>query len=771
MEKLTTKLREQVTKMSTERLRLKLCKAGSDDEAVEQMSRDDLMQAYAAVLLSPPSEPAAAAATAVTGGMSSAEFELRQRELEMRQQEWEWRRAETEKERIDRAARDEKEQEWRLRDYDLRAAELDRQRQRDIAERDRRDTLTSQTKYFGDALKHALPRMCNDAGELPGYFKAVENLFQVYQVPAAVQSKLLIPLLTEKAKSLIARLSVAKLDNYKEVRDFLLREFRLSPEQYRDKFLTVNKNFDETYTLFGSKLKNLFQYYMDSRKVTTMNELMELMIADRIKRSLPEHCLKHVLTTEAGNWLSVDKLTNVIDIYMASHFDDRPKTSGNYVGPRNQSLSTAGPSQGRVTDNVYRPNPTGNLRSNNRPVECWKCHEFGHRSNECVTSQKSKSGSNVTRNGNNGNNQTQGRRDQGQAGVHAACVASEYVCPGYKPIIEIPTIRIPNNVSNSACSDNETIRINECSVCLKADSGWLQPNATFNEPCVQVQACDDWSRDLAVLFDEAELGSGRPLAVVVENESLIRSPVVATDLLSMDKPLHANSLHLSKLEYMPVNVNGVDESLHALKDSGAEIGIIQPRLIQHLNLPFVGQITIRGIVGKPVDADLVMLEVKPCPDPGYRNIVPYIPMIFAVCEISTGHDMILSAAFVQQLNELKAYDVVEPNVSKPAVVEVDAMVLRSRSLAEPAKSTISNKDALVDDKVNNVDPLIDGNLQASKLHNEQFADESLQTCWSLAEQDKGNFLVKDKLLYHRDQILGQTVQQLCLPISHRLLKC
>ena len=55
----------------------------------------------------------------------------------------------------------------------------------------------------------------------------------------------------------------------------------------------------------------------------------------------------------------------------------------------------------------------------------------------------------------------------------------------------------------------------------------------------------------------------------------------------MDRPLHTNSLHLSKLVYMSVNVNGVDEYLHALKDSGAEIGIIQPKLIQHLNLPFV----------------------------------------------------------------------------------------------------------------------------------------------------------------------------------------
>ena len=64
--KVSTKLRDQVTKMSTERLRLKLCKAGSDDEAVEQMSRDDLMHAYAAVLLSPPTEPTAATVTALT---------------------------------------------------------------------------------------------------------------------------------------------------------------------------------------------------------------------------------------------------------------------------------------------------------------------------------------------------------------------------------------------------------------------------------------------------------------------------------------------------------------------------------------------------------------------------------------------------------------------------------------------------------------------------------------------------------------------------------
>ena len=53
-----------------------------------------------------------------------------------------------------------------------------------------------------------------DPSDYPAYFKAVENLFELYEVPRNLRSKLLIPLLNEKSKNLLAKLSREKLDDY-----------------------------------------------------------------------------------------------------------------------------------------------------------------------------------------------------------------------------------------------------------------------------------------------------------------------------------------------------------------------------------------------------------------------------------------------------------------------------------------------------------------------------------------------------------------------------
>ena len=60
-------------------------------------------------------------------------------------------------------------------------------------------------------------------------------------------------MLNERSKSLLARLPKEQLDDYREVRDYLLREFKLTPEQYR--FWTATKTTNETYTLFGTRVK------------------------------------------------------------------------------------------------------------------------------------------------------------------------------------------------------------------------------------------------------------------------------------------------------------------------------------------------------------------------------------------------------------------------------------------------------------------------------------------------------------------------------------
>ena len=74
--------------------------------------------------------------------------------------------------------------------------------------------MAGQTCFYGETLKHSLPEMGPDPIEFPSYFASVESLFSLYEVPPKLQSKLLIPMLNERSKSLLAKLPKERLDKY-----------------------------------------------------------------------------------------------------------------------------------------------------------------------------------------------------------------------------------------------------------------------------------------------------------------------------------------------------------------------------------------------------------------------------------------------------------------------------------------------------------------------------------------------------------------------------
>ena len=51
---------------------------------------------------------------------------------------------------------------------------------------------------------------------------------------------------------------------------------------------------------------------------------------------------------------------------------------------------------------------------------------------------------------------------------------------------------------------------------------------------------------------------------------------------------------------------------------------------------------------------------------------------------------------------------------------------------------------------------------------EQREDDSLSNCWLLAKQRKCGSFTREGMLYHKDKIFGQIVEQLCLPMSRRV---
>jgi len=54
---------------------------------------------------------------------------------------------------------------------------------------------------------------------------------------------------------------------------------------------------------------------------------------------------------------------------------------------------------------------------------------------------------------------------------------------------------------------------------------------------------------------------------------------------------------------------------------------------------------------------------------------------------------------------------------------------------------------------------------------EQQSDKTLNGVMAIAKQNKGNLYFKNGLLYHKDQVLGQNVEQQCLPHGRRLEVC
>jgi len=61
----------------------------------------------------------------------------------------------------------------------------------------------------------------------------------------------------------------------------------------------------------------------------------------------------------------------------------------------------------------------------------------------------------------------------------------------------------------------------------------------------------------------------------------------------------------------------------------------------------------------------------------------------------------------------------------------------------------------------------DSAASRDELINEQRADPTLKGCFKLTERNRGGFVIKDELLYHRATIFGQTFLQSVVPKSRR----
>ena len=153
-------------------------------------------------------------------------------------------------------------------------------------------------------------------------------MFTLYDIPAELRTKLLLPRLTEKARTVVSKLTVEQLNDYSVLRKTLLTEFKLTPRELRARFNNATRKQDESYALFAARLESLLLHYLRSREADNDPKLMfSLLVADRLKETLPAGALQYVLSLEGDECFSPGKIAATADIY-ASNYDDTGKYRG-----------------------------------------------------------------------------------------------------------------------------------------------------------------------------------------------------------------------------------------------------------------------------------------------------------------------------------------------------------------------------------------------------------------------------------------------------------
>jgi len=88
-------------------------------------------------------------------------------------------------------------------------------------------------------------------------------------------------------------------------------------------------------------------------------------------------------------------------------------------------------------------------------------------------------------------------------------------------------------------------------------------------------------------------------------------------------------------------------TLPALVDSGAQVSLIKADIIKDFDVSSLGSVRLRGIVGSPIDANLVKLNLRMRKSDGFLSVV------MAVAE-NINDDLVLTTEIVNRLSRLSA---------------------------------------------------------------------------------------------------------------------
>lgn len=129
--------------------------------------------------------------------------------------------------------------------------------------------------------------------------------------------------LTGRAQRAFTALSVEDSRNYETIKAAVLRAFELIPEAYRQRFRSMRKRSDQTNVEFARELRLQYQKWCVASNVKTFDNMMDLIVLEQFKNTLPERVATYVAEKEAKNEAEAAVLVDQYELTHKAHTGER----------------------------------------------------------------------------------------------------------------------------------------------------------------------------------------------------------------------------------------------------------------------------------------------------------------------------------------------------------------------------------------------------------------------------------------------------------------
>ncbi|UYV66538.1 hypothetical protein LAZ67_4002004, partial [Cordylochernes scorpioides] len=216
----------------------------------------------------------------------------------------------------------------------------------------------------------------------------------------------LLGLLPYEMIQLIARETEEQSGDYRFVKRLLLKRYKLSPEQFRQKFEKHERSQKGSWRDFAFELRGYFNEWIEGMNVENFDALKDLSVTNQLKKKVPNVLRNHLI----DDWTKLnnpDELADKLDEYENVRTEMGPPhwNAKHLIPPSFQQKSARFPNQSEVKETKQGTNVSGQdaarneisetypntlrrmvnraIRNDKGEPKCFNCNQFGHIARDC----------------------------------------------------------------------------------------------------------------------------------------------------------------------------------------------------------------------------------------------------------------------------------------------------------------------------------------------------------------------------------------------------